>query len=308
MDAAPEEERDTKKSTRRKLRNRKCSDPEMDQNDHEDDMSEEEEESYCFERVVGVTTKPPITQLAGDGQFRQPPADLNSQANEFTPQVPRMLPEEVQSDLQVNVHESVIEMENHADNYPATSPAHVIIDIPEPDMQNPPSQPEEQTPEPTEQAQDKPESEQSHTSAINRPVSEALSAQRPLVTFMEDELAPNSQLVREGDMIYGSPETPSEGRGWFCEEPSWTQGGTEAWGADTGCPASHVSVGATFLQLLCCLWAGLACKKVLQLHEGPYRGLAAPSTEMRTSHYINHCPDVEGTPSRHFAVKKKNAT
>ena len=52
-------------------------------------------------------------------------------------------------------------MENHADNYPATSPDHVIIDIPGPDMQNPPSQPEEQTPELTEQAQDKPESEQS---------------------------------------------------------------------------------------------------------------------------------------------------
>lgn len=159
IDAAPEEETETKVSRRKDLRSRKPPDQEMDQSDQEDDMSDEEQ-GYCSERVIEVTTKPPLVQLAGDEPIRRPLAALDPQAVEL---IPRILPEEVQSDLPVKVPASVIEIKGSAD--PATSPDHVIIDIPEPDMPTLASQSEKQTQESTEQAQDQyvsPESGQSH--------------------------------------------------------------------------------------------------------------------------------------------------
>lgn len=105
----------------------------------------DEEECYCSERIIEVTTKPPIMQPAGYTPIRQPLAAFDPQAVEFTPQVPRIRPEGVQPNFPVTVHESVVEMENRADHYPATSPNHVIIDMPEPDMSVPRPQHEQQT-------------------------------------------------------------------------------------------------------------------------------------------------------------------
>ncbi|XP_064189748.1 uncharacterized protein LOC135253859 [Anguilla rostrata] len=199
IDAAPQEETETKESRRKNLRSRKSSDQEMDQSDQEDDMGDEEE-GYCSEMVIEVTTRPPIVKLAGDEPIRQPLAALDPQAVEFTRRVPRILPEEVQSNLPVNAPESVIEIEKSADDYPATSPNHVIIDIPEPDLPTPPSQSEEQTQESTEQAQDKnisPKSVQSHdVQSTNADLSEkepdeprrSTRERRPAQKFTYDEL------------------------------------------------------------------------------------------------------------------------
>ena len=144
VNAAQEEETETKESRRRNLRSKKAPDPGMDQSDQEDDMTDEEE-CYCSERIIEVTTRPPIIQPAGDKLIRQPQAVLDPQAVEFSPKAPGIQPEEVQPDFPVTVHESVVEMENRADHFPAMSPDHVIIDMPEPDMSVPHPQHEQQT-------------------------------------------------------------------------------------------------------------------------------------------------------------------
>lgn len=158
VDVAPEEGTKIKMSKRRDLRSREASDPEVD-------LSEEEEEGYWAERIVEVTTKPPIMQLAEDETIRQPLATLDPYSVEFTPQVPRILPEKVQTVPPINAPKSVIETENSADDSPVTSSEHVIIDIPETNLPTPLSQYEEQTEGSVGQAQEKdnlPESEQSY--------------------------------------------------------------------------------------------------------------------------------------------------
>lgn len=157
----PEDEMETKESRRKNLRSRKASDQEKDQSDQEDDINDEEE-GHCSQRVIEVTRMPPILQLARDESNKQPLAVLDPRAVEFTSQALRILPEEVQSELPVNV--PAIEMEDTTENHSGTPLDHVVIEIPEPNMQNPLPQSEMQTPESIDQAQDtniSPESGQS---------------------------------------------------------------------------------------------------------------------------------------------------
>ena len=158
VDVAPEAETETKMSKRRNLRSRKAS-------DQEGDISDKEEEGYWTERFIEVTTKPPIMQLAEEETIRQPLAALKPYSVEFTPQVPRILPEEVRTDSPINAPKSVIETCHRTVICTVLSSEHVIIDIPETDLPTPPSQYERQTEESVGQAQNKynlPESEQSY--------------------------------------------------------------------------------------------------------------------------------------------------
>lgn len=121
------------------------------QSDQEDDISDEEE-GHCSQRVIEITTMPPILQLARDESNKQPLAVLDPRAIKFIPQAPRILPEEVQSELAVNV--PAIEAEDTTENHSGTPLDHVIIDISEPNVQNSLPQSEMQTSGSTEQAQD----------------------------------------------------------------------------------------------------------------------------------------------------------
>lgn len=178
FDVAPEEESEIKETKRKNLRSRKASDQDMDLSDQEDDMSDEEED-YCSERVIEVMTKPPIIQLAGDELHRQHLPALNPQAAEFTPQVPRVLPREVQLDHPVNVPESVLEVWDSTDANPVMSPDHVVIDIPELGVPISPSRSGEPAPGSTEQAQATNVSPESGQSFDVQPEPVALSESEP---------------------------------------------------------------------------------------------------------------------------------
>lgn len=170
VDAGSEQETETKVLRRRSQRNREATDQEMDQSEQEENPSDEED-GYWEERVIEVTTKPPIMQLAGD-ETRQPLAALNPLAIEFTPQVPESLSEEVQHDFPIHAPEP--EIEAHV-----TSPDHVIIDIPETDMLSLPPQSESQTQESSGQAQDKNNLPESEYSCNVQPRHVALSESEP---------------------------------------------------------------------------------------------------------------------------------
>lgn len=169
VDAGSEEETETKVSRRRSLRNRQATDQEMDHCDQEENPSDEED-GYWEERVIAVTTKPPVVQLTKD-ETRQPLV-LNPQAMEFTPQVPKTLSEEVRHDSPIHAPEP--EIEAHV-----TSPDHVIIDIPETDMLSLPPQSENQTQEPSGQARDKNNSPEPEHSCDVQPRQVAISESEP---------------------------------------------------------------------------------------------------------------------------------
>uniref|UniRef100_A0A3Q1EMU4 Gypsy retrotransposon integrase-like protein 1 n=1 Tax=Acanthochromis polyacanthus TaxID=80966 RepID=A0A3Q1EMU4_9TELE len=136
IDTGPEEKAEVKELRKRNLRSRRVSEESSDQ---DEDFSVEEDDR-CSNRVVEITTKPP--RIARNASLSRSIVALNPQATEFTPQVPRLLPAEVQCNQPVDLPESVLEIAGTGDG-PGSPIDYVVVDIPESDIPNVPSEFEE---------------------------------------------------------------------------------------------------------------------------------------------------------------------